>query len=200
MYHAAFLFASDRLWSVVFLASYSAWGVMELSILARDRRAATGEKRDAGSRLAFTLLIPAGLVAAWYAPLVWPFARITLPSRPTFYGAIALIWLGMALRLWAVATLGRFFRTRVFIHDDHKLVTSGPYRILRHPSYTGSFITLIGVGLGLGNWISVAAAAGGVFLASAIRIVVEERSLAERFGDEFEAHKHRTWAIIPFIW
>ena len=200
MQRAIFLFSQDPAWSTVFYASYGAWALMEITILMRDARGAKGEARDAGSRFAFMTLIPAGLFGAWAAPFYWPMARIALPPRETFYTAIALIWLGMALRLWSVMTLGRFFRTRVFIHDDHMLVTTGPYRFLRHPSYTGGVISLTGVGLGLGNWFSVLAAGGGILLACAIRILVEEKSLAERFGDEFAAHKKRTWAILPFIW
>jgi len=195
-----YLFAQDPKWSTLFYASYGAWALMELTILMRDARAASGQKKDAGSRFAFMVLIPASFFAAWAAPYYWPMARIALPARATFYTAITLIWAGMALRLWAVVTLGRFFRTSVFIHEDHKLVTSGPYRVLRHPSYTGAIISLTGIGAGLGNWISILAAAGGIFIACAIRIIVEEKSLAERFGEEFAAQKRRTWAIIPFIW
>ena len=200
MHSPIFLFAQDPQWASIFYASYGAWAVMELTILMRDARAARGEKRDAGSRFAFMVFIPAGLFAAWAAPFYWPMMRIALPPRATFYTAIGLIWAGMALRLWAVITLGRFFRTSVFIHQDHKLVTSGPYRLLRHPSYTGAIVTLAGIGAALGNWISILAAAGGIFIACAIRIIVEERSLAEQFGEEFAAQKRRTWAIIPFIW
>jgi protein-S-isoprenylcysteine O-methyltransferase len=79
-------------------------------------------------------------------------------------------------------------------------VTSGPYKYLRNPAYTGALITLVGFGFGAGNWISV------IFLliiglaAYAWRIAVEDKALRERFGEEYEDYKKRTWALIPFIW
>ncbi|MFZ1989721.1 MAG: isoprenylcysteine carboxylmethyltransferase family protein [Alphaproteobacteria bacterium] len=187
-------------WSTIFWISYAGWALMEWWIFSRDMRAAQGEKKDAGSRLGFFLLLPIGIGGAFTAPYLWPWAHIALPAPPIFYTAIALIWVGMALRLWAVLTLGRFFRTSVFLHDEHKLITNGPYRVLRHPSYTGALISMLGVSLAMGNWLSIAVLIGCVFIIYAWRITVEERALAERFGAEYAARKRRTWAIIPFIW
>ena len=65
---------------------------------------------------------------------------------------------GVAFRLWAVLSLGRFFRVAVTTQDDHRLIERGPYRRLRHPSYTGALVTLFGFGLTIGNWLSLAAA------------------------------------------
>jgi len=200
MHTAAPLFAHDGQWRAIFWFSYTAWAVTELVLLLRDARAARGQKRDSGSRAAFYVLIPAGLFGAFSAPYFWPRAAISLPPAIVFYTGIGLIWAGIALRLWAVMTLGKFFRTTVFLHEEHRLITSGPYRVLRHPSYTGSLISFIGIGVALGNWLSVAILVGCLLLIYAIRITVEERALAEHFGEEFAAHKRRTWAIIPFIW
>jgi protein-S-isoprenylcysteine O-methyltransferase len=111
-----------------------------------------------------------------------------------------MIWLGIALRLWAVITLGKHFRFTVHIHDDHKLVTNGPYRVLRHPAYTGGLFTISGIGLAMGNWISFAAAFLCLFVAYTWRIIVEEAAVRARFGEAFEAHRKRTWAIIPPVW
>jgi protein-S-isoprenylcysteine O-methyltransferase len=119
---------------------------------------------------------------------------------PVFQIAMAMMWIGMALRLWAVLTLGRHFRTAVRILDDHKLVTRGPYRVLRHPSYTGDLLTVSGIGLAMGNWLSLAVIFGCVFLAYALRILIEEAALRARFGDEFKAYRKRTWAVIPPVW
>jgi protein-S-isoprenylcysteine O-methyltransferase len=195
-----FLFAQRPHWALCFFASYGAWIVMELWLLRRDARAAQGEAKDRGSRYVIMILIFTGLGVAFSGPRIWPQADIAWPAEPTFYTAIACIWVGMALRLWAVATLGRFFRTSVFMLTDHRLVTSGPYRLLRHPSYTGALITMVGVGLAIGNWLSILVAFGCMFVAFAARIRVEERALAEQFGADFAAHKRRTWAVLPLIW
>lgn len=187
-------------WRWIFWVSYSVWGTMELWLIRRDARPVQGENRDRGSRYAFMALLPAGLVGAFLAPGILPQANITLSPRLTFYFAIACIWVGVALRFWAISTLGRFFRTSVVLQTNHELIHSGPYRLLRHPSYTGALITMAGIGLAIGNWLSVLVSVGCMFIAVAVRIRVEERALAERFGAEFAAHKRRTWAVLPLIW
>jgi protein-S-isoprenylcysteine O-methyltransferase len=145
-------------------------------------------------------MITAGMFIAFLAPHLWPWARIALPPVPLFDTAIAMTWTGIVLRIWAVLTLGRHFRTSVRILEGHKLVTSGPYRVLRHPSYTGGLLAVSGIGLAFGNWISLAGASGCIFLGYGMRILIEEAALRAHFGAEFEAHRKRTWAFIPFIW
>ena len=195
-----FLFAQTPQWKLIFMVSYAAWLVFEIWVFSRDRRAARGEKRDRGSIVAIFFFITLGIAVTFTAPHFVPLARIPLPSAPVFYTAMTLFWLGMVLRLWAIATLGRYFRTAVLVLDDHRLVTSGPYRVLRHPAYTGGVMTLAGLGLATGNWISTLGATICILLAYAWRIRVEEKALHERFGPAFEVHRRRTWAILPFVW
>jgi protein-S-isoprenylcysteine O-methyltransferase len=180
-----------------FLISYFAWILMEIWIFSRDLRAAPGERKDRGSVFVITGAISAGQILAFYAPHYWPWARIGLP---VFWPGVVLVWTGIALRVWAVLTLGRHFRTAVRILDGHQLVTHGPYRVLRHPSYTGGLMTVAGIGLMLGNWLSFAAAFGGIFVGYAVRILIEEAALTAHFGDAFAAHKKRTWAVLPPLW
>ena len=146
------------------------------------------------------MLIPIAIAGIFAAVFLFPRGRIGGPAAPLFYGALVMIWVGMAFRLWAILTLGRFFRTSVLMHDDHRLITSGPYHVLRHPSYTGSLVTLAGAGLAMGNWLSVLIAIMLPLPAFVRRIRVEEQALATRFGDAFEEQKRRTWALFPFIW
>jgi protein-S-isoprenylcysteine O-methyltransferase len=200
MRRVIFLFDHQPDWALIFWASYAAWVVMELWLLRRDARPVQGEEMDRGSRYALMVLIPAGLLGAFAAPHILPRADIESAVQSTFYIAIVCIWIGVVLRLWAVATLGRHFRTSVFVQTDHELVTSGPYRVLRHPSYTGALITMVGVGLAIGNWLSVIISVGCLLIAVAVRIRVEDRALAEHFGADFAGHKLRTWTILPFIW
>lgn len=196
----AYLFKMEPFTEHVFWISYLAWCAMEAWIFSRDLRTAKGERKDRGSFFVIVILITAGITNAFWAPHLWPWARIALPAQPLFWFAIALIWAGIVLRIWAVLTLGRHFRIAVRILDEHKLVTHGPYRVLRHPSYTGGLMTLSGVGLAFGNWISFAGAFFSILIAYGLRIIVEEAALRERFGADFEAHRKRTWAIIPLLW
>jgi protein-S-isoprenylcysteine O-methyltransferase len=193
------LFELSSVWRRVFWSSWSAWVLTELWVFSRDRRAASGEKRDAGSRALLVVLIFLGGFLA-FALAYGDGWRITAPPAAVFWSGIALIWTGVGLRVWAVMTLGRFFRTVVMLQDEHRLVTSGPYRVLRNPAYAGTLLTLLGLGGALGSWLSVLAAAGGALLGYALRIPVEERALKARFGDAYAVWARRTWALIPPIW
>jgi protein-S-isoprenylcysteine O-methyltransferase len=200
MQHSTPLFVTDELWRQVFWSSFIAWWLMEMWILSRDRRAATGKAKDGGSRFALMVFIPLGMAGAFFAANRLPVARISVAPEAVFWLGIALIWGGMAFRGWAVVTLGRFFRTSVFMLEDHRLITTGPYRWLRNPSYTGSVVTGLGIGLSMGNWLSLLLAPAGILIGFAVRIAVEDRALRERFGQEYADYAKRSWALIPLIW
>ena len=193
-------FGGLPVWRSVFWLSYCAWIALEIWVFSRDRRAASGEKRDRGSLYVVIIAIILALVTAFNAPRAVPFAQIPVLRLLMLRCGITMIWLGIALRLWAVLTLGRFFRTSVFVLDEHRLVTEGPYRLLRHPAYSGTLLTLTGIGVCMGNWVSIL----GTLLCGLIgygwRITVEERALRERFGASFQENSKQTWAIIPFVW
>jgi protein-S-isoprenylcysteine O-methyltransferase len=195
-----YLFLERQLWTVLF------WGSMVFMFLfsgwtnSRERNKASGDMRDRGSRVLIFILSPLGAIAAFAAPYWLPQARISLPPEPVFYAGMALFWLGLVFYVWAVVTLGAYFRTTVQLLDGHRLITSGPYRFLRHPVYTGGTLVFAGMGLAIGNWVSFAASGLLTLIAYVWRIHVEEMALGERFGAEFEAHRKRTWAVIPFLW
>jgi len=200
MPHAHPLFEITADWRLAFWLSYGAWFLVEMAIFSRDRRKVSGERRDRGSLFVIVGLMVVGIYAA-FAFVYWSGApAIGLPANLTLGAGIVLIWAGIAFRLWAVVTLGRFFRFTVVVQDDHRLITSGPYRLLRNPSYTGGLITVIGVGLMLGNWASLACIAGGLLIGYAVRIRVEEQALAAHFGQAFADYRQRSWALIPFVW
>jgi protein-S-isoprenylcysteine O-methyltransferase Ste14 len=194
------LFARNDVWSWVFGASYFAWWLTEAWIRGRDWRKASGVKADRGSFVIIMVLVPAAIAAAFMSPYYFPWARIGGPQLALIYAALMLIWGGIAFRLWAVRTLGRFFRTSVLVHDDHELITRGPYRKLRHPSYTGTFITMLGIGLSMGNWMSIVLSMALTMIAFGRRIAVEEQALGTRFGEAYDVRKRHTWAVIPFVW
>jgi protein-S-isoprenylcysteine O-methyltransferase len=194
-----YLFNEQPLWPAIFWLSYAAWFALEIWLFSRDRRG-SGEKSDRGSRSAIIFFMTLGNTIAFMAPGFAPFARIALPPQAVFNTAMGLLWAGMFLRLWAVLVLGRFFHTEVLVRDDHRLVTAGPYRVLRHPSYSGGLLIVAGIGLAMGNWVSTFGVSLCAMIAYAWRILVEEKALRARFGATFEEHRRRTWAIIPFVW
>ncbi len=196
----AYLFDTHLLWSVLYWVSFVAFFAITARIQSGERTAPRGDVRDRGSKPLIYAASFAGMALAFAAPAFVPSARIALPPEPVFITAMALFWAGVILYNWAVVTLGAFFRTSVQLLDGQRLVTRGPYRLLRHPAYTGGILLFAGIGLSTGNWISTAAAPLAVGLAYAWRIHVEEQALSERFGAEFEAQRRRTWAVFPLIW
>ena len=186
--------------SNVLWISYTAWFLMEMWVMSRDRRRFAGRTADRGSFFGFVLAIPASLIIAFNVAFRHPEWRI-VPLQPALsWVGVAMMWAGMAFRLWAIQTLGAFFRTSVVVQEGHQLVTAGPYRWLRHPAYTGVIVTMTGLGLALGNWASLAAMAVLPTLAIAWRMHVEERALTEQFGGAYEDFRKSRSAVIPIVW
>lgn len=186
-------------WYQLFNASYAAWIVFEFWVLLRDRRKRSGTSGDGGSLFVLITSLFIAIFAAWYAFATQRWARIEPFHFPLFVVGLVLVWAGMAFRLWAILTLGKFFRTTVMVQDEHRLVDTGPYRWLRHPAYTGTMITLLGFGLGFGNGLSLALLIIVPLLAYSYRIRNEERALHARFGPKFEAYAGARWRLVPFL-
>jgi protein-S-isoprenylcysteine O-methyltransferase len=194
------LYLQSPLWSEVFLGSFLAFVLHEVWVFSRDRRRVQGQRRDRGSFWVIVLLQNAGFYGCFAIPWVTRRGALPFEPEPLFWTAIGVFWLGWLLRFWSVLTLGKFFRTTVVVQDDHRLITSGPYRVLRNPSYTGALLMVLGIGLAQGNGLSVAAIVGGALLAYVWRIRAEEIALRARFGQSFDDYARRTWAVIPLIW
>ena len=98
------------------------------------------------------------------------------------------------------ATLGRFFRYTVVVDADHRVVEDGPYRRLRHPSYTGLLMAALGVGIALANWLAIAACLVPALIGFSLRLLHEERVLAAELGEPYRAYMRRTRRLIPGVW
>ena len=112
---------------------------------------------------------------------------------------VALLVSGVIFRQYAITVLGRFFSPVIQIQQDHQLVKSGPYRFLRHPTYTGMLLAFYGAGLALGNWIIFVAFVILPTLAILRRIKVEEEMLEAHFGKEYQDYRSGTKKLIPFV-
>ena len=114
--------------------------------------------------------------------------------------ALVIAWCGIALRLWSVATLGRFFRPIVHILEGHQIVRTGPYRVLRHPAYTGVMVALFGLTLPLANIAAIVVVDALIVIAVLFRIGVEERALLDGLGEQYAQYMAHTRRLIPGIW
>jgi protein-S-isoprenylcysteine O-methyltransferase len=119
---------------------------------------------------------------------------------------VALAWLGVALTaggiafaFWARFTLGRNWSGTVTVKEDHELIVRGPYRIVRHPIYTGFTLGMLGTALVVGELRGLIAL-GLVVLAWRLKWPIEERFMLEEFGDRYAEYRKRVSALIPGIW
>ncbi|WP_337053164.1 isoprenylcysteine carboxylmethyltransferase family protein [Pseudoxanthomonas sp. USHLN014] len=184
---------------LLFWIACAAWWAVEVFISHR-RRSQDDPARDAGTlRMLWTVLYAAifvGVVLSVLGIGRWP------PDWrvPLLWTGTAMVVGGLAFRLWAIAVLGRQFTVDVGIQPGHALITAGPYRWLRHPSYTGALACFYGLGVGLGSWASLAVIALAATAAFARRMRVEEAVLAQAFGAAWDAHARRTWKVWPGVW
>ena len=167
--------------------------------LARRSRVAPGATRaDRGSLRVLWIVITLAIIAA-VALSGFPSTRLPLSSAAMRGAALVCLLCGIAFRWWAVVTLGKFFTVDVATHADHALVDTGPFRLVRHPSYTGLLLAFLGFGISLGNALSLVVLMGPIVLAFAYRMRVEEAALREVLGAPYDAYCARTKRLIPGI-
>lgn len=107
---------------------------------------------------------------------------------------------GVAFRWYSASLLGKYFTFDVATHSGQTVIDKGPYRYIRHPSYTGALLSLLGFGLALGNWAGLLAGMSCLGAAYAYRIPVEERALISALGEPYRQYLKRTWRLVPFLY
>jgi protein-S-isoprenylcysteine O-methyltransferase Ste14 len=108
-----------------------------------------------------------------------------------------MIWGGLAFRIYAIKKLGRFFAVVVKTQNDHELYDKDVYAYIRHPSYTGAIITIIGTVVWLASWQVLPFGILLIALAYYHRITQEEKVLEERLGEKYILYKQKTGALLP---
>jgi protein-S-isoprenylcysteine O-methyltransferase Ste14 len=181
--------------------SYVLWIVLEVTreIRQSKRFRAGVQRQDRGSHAVLIGLIVLGLALCATLAFVVPATAITSARELFFWLGILLVYVGIAVRRYAIKTLGASFTTVVATASEQHIVEAGPYKLIRHPAYTGLLITLIGFGLCYTNWLSLLALMGCLLLGFSYRIHVEERALQERFGQRYQEYMQRTKRLIPFV-
>ncbi len=114
--------------------------------------------------------------------------------------ALAFLASGLVLRWASILTLGRLFTVDVAIHVEHRIVESGPYRLIRHPSYAGLLLAFVGLGFFFSNWMSLAALVVPIAAAVLNRIAKEEDTLRRAFGSAYEDYCARTRRLVPWVY
>jgi protein-S-isoprenylcysteine O-methyltransferase Ste14 len=145
------------------------------------------------------LLTWLALSAGFKLSLALPQASMMWERTSVFSVGITLMLAGLAFRFYAMRVLGRFFTYDVAVQAGQTVVEAGPYRYIRHPSYTGALITLVGLGLALGNWAALLTILACMGIAYAYRITVEEAALVAALGESYKQYMRRTHRLIPFV-
>jgi protein-S-isoprenylcysteine O-methyltransferase Ste14 len=181
-------------WVVFYL-----WIGTELWLGSRRRRPPPGATdHDAGSKWWLIGSIWTSVAIGFSVALLFPGAAITSGRTALFVSGLLLILVGIALRFYSIRVLGISFTCEVSTRPGQQVIDSGPYRWVRHPSYTGSLLTVIGVLLCCENWASFAALIVAL-CGYAYRIRIEERALANDLGPAYQEYMRRTKRLIPFL-
>jgi len=184
---------------VLFDTAYFVWIASELfgAVLVPRlrRRGATRVERDRGSGPLIIFTVFVSII------LAFSFGYTGIGELPdwTFYLGIFLMFLGILVRQWAIAVLGRFFSLTVRVAEDHRVVEKGPYRVVRHPSYTGVLITFIALGLAVQSWGALLVLLGVFSLSFGYRMRVEENALLSELGEDYASYMKRTKRLIPYL-
>jgi protein-S-isoprenylcysteine O-methyltransferase len=192
-------FAGHLGYDAVFIVTYAAWLLFEI-VTGRARKSADPTKaRDRGSFRFLLAMIWTGLALAF--GFCFGLQRAAIPWMRTelFFAGIVLMWAGIGFRYYAMRVLGRYFTFQVDVHSGQTVIEAGPYRYIRHPSYTGALITVVGLGLALGNWASLVAVLVCVLIGYAYRIRVEEAALVSVLGQPYTEYMRRTARLVPFV-
>jgi protein-S-isoprenylcysteine O-methyltransferase len=192
-------FSSELIYVVLFWTIFAFWLAMEGFASAVKRTRDRANVRDRGSLLLIILFFWLGILLSFSLSFLLPQAAIPGNHQLIFVVGLVLMLAGIAFRWHAMSVLGRFFTVNVSIQEGHTLVETGPYRYIRHPSYTGALITEVGVGLALGNWASLLALLVFAGIAYAYRISIEEKALLAALGDPYRDYMRRTTRLIPYI-
>ncbi len=179
--------------------SNSTWALSEVLLTIIVRSGKSDKKgQDKGTLALIWIIIILAIFSGNFiaASFKFPIGKTDFPQ----YIGLVFIVIGMTLRFYAIWSLGRLFTVNVTIREDHSIKKDGIYRIVRHPSYSGSLISFAGFGISLNNWLSFITVMSMVSAAFIYRIKIEEKLLIAQFGDEYLTYKKESYFLIPWLY
>lgn len=183
-----------------FFGLYLLWTVVAESLIYKDPDTYVMEDDDRRSYLYVQLSF---LLALFYAAIDFVdlnYTRIKALEPVIIYIGFALFIVSCFVRWWGFNSIGKYFNPRVAIYEDHKLITGGAYKKIRHPLYLGTFLSIISIPLVFNSWGALLLILFLNLPALVYRIKVEEALLVKHFGDEYLDYMKRTKRMIPGIW
>jgi protein-S-isoprenylcysteine O-methyltransferase Ste14 len=182
-------------WGVYVWAFFPEWKIVKGGV----EGAKTAESKDNGSMkvllggmwVALFLAFPLSFVHTWSFPVK--------AQLPLYVVGVSMMFLGSLLRRYCFRTLGQYFTGDVRARSDQPVIRSGPYRLVRHPSYTAGMMMFIGIGLALGSWFSFALTTIAAIATYGYRVAVEERVLVDTIGERYRSYMKESKRFIPYI-
>lgn len=184
--------------TAIFIGTVAIWILADarLAVKYRDGRAS----QDRGSRHLIGTMVALGVAGALVLPRIVPAPRLPFEAIAFWVGILIMLG-GVTLRQYAAWKLRDAFSITVRVDSDQAVVDAGPYRLVRHPAYTGGYMTLLGAGVVLGNVLSLFVLASAGAIGYAYRIYVEEQALIETLGETYEEYTDDTpYRLVPGIW
>ena len=172
----------------------------ELKIIHRARTESNNPaSKDAGSVKVMTVAMSLALVLAFPLAFVdrWSFPA---PRQPLLFATgMVLVVLGSLLRRYCWRTLGQYFTGDVQVRAEQPVIRTGPYRLVRHPSYTGGILMNAGIGLALCSWASLGLLTVTAILTYAYRVRIEERALLATLGEPYRDYMRESKRFVPYV-
>ncbi len=185
---------------ILFWTTFLLWTTLEVFVISRLRASETAVREERDSKWMLLALMAMSVTLGFAFALLLPVAAVTASYRMVvFWSGTFLMFMGLALRWYAIQTLGRFFTVDVAVSTGQRVIESGPYRLVRHPAYSGTMLTLLGFGLALTNWASLAAILLCGLTGLLYRARAAEELLVREFGRPYVEYMRRTRRFIPYV-
>ncbi len=161
----------------------------------------TIQRQPAGSRILQIVLLVVAYVLIVNGSVGWNWLnqRVVPAGRGSTEAGYGLLVAGMLFAAWARLFLGGNWSSNVVLKEDHTLILSGPYRIVRHPIYTGLLVALSGTAIAVGElrgFVGVVLAA----VAWKIKSISEETLMVQKFGDQYTRYREQVKGLVPYLW
>jgi protein-S-isoprenylcysteine O-methyltransferase Ste14 len=184
---------------IPFWALFGLFVLGEYAMRLRTHLNRSGTRAEGWSLLVVVLGVVAGIFGG-LGLANWSSAMMRTGRWAVFTAGLVLMASGLTVRHWSIITLGRFFTADVRVHPDQPVVDRGPYRWVRHPSYSGMIMFFVGLGLALTNWMSLLILALLPTTGLVVRIRSEERALTNALGDPYRRYAAGHKRLLPGVW
>jgi protein-S-isoprenylcysteine O-methyltransferase Ste14 len=177
------------------LAGITVWGLFSVYWEVAAKSAAVAKSSESQASRGLHVFLANVALLLEIAP-IHGLGRFLPASSLIMAAGLAVEAMGSFLTIWARRHLGRNWSGEITIKVDHQLIRSGPYRLMRHPIYTGLLAMYAGTALVTGEWLAIIGLGMAAF-AYGRKIRLEEANMKVAFGADYDAYRHDTWTVVP---